>query len=102
MQQGITAESTKTQGLFPPPQQNAPFPMPFAPPPSNPKGYTEIPTIPSMPKGKLRSNTYQDIKLILRDKPTTVFCSTCSRNIVTNIKGRKRALYGSNGVFIDV
>ena len=76
------------------PQSN-PFPTVPTIPQPGPNGYAEIPTIPKAKVVKARSNTYQDMKLILRDKPTTVFCQSCNRNVVSNLKGKKKSLYMS-------
>ena len=44
------------------------------------------------PPPKPRANTFQDVKLVLRDQPTTVFCPSCKRNVVTNLKGKRTTL----------
>lgn len=101
----VPTKSETNPDVFSPVQTQQPFPFVSNPPPSisngsnrpggivGPNGYSEIPIIPQVKLTKKRANTYQDMKLILRDKPTTVFCQTCNRNVVSNLKGKKKALY---------
>ena len=74
------------------PSQQSVFPSIPTPDVNPPIGYSEVPVIPPQSTLKQRSNTYQDMKLILRDKPTTVFCPTCNRNVVSNLRGKKTSL----------
>ena len=39
------------------------------------------------------SSTSQDVKLVLHNRPETVYCQTCHRNVATNLRGRRVALY---------
>lgn len=49
-------------------------------------------TVPLNTVPKPRRGTYQDVKLILRDRPTTIYCQTCQRNVISNLQGRRKAL----------
>lgn len=49
-------------------------------------------TVPLSTTRKQRRGTYQDVKLILRDRPTTIYCQTCQRNVISNLRGRRKAL----------
>lgn len=64
----------------------------ITPMPVHSSGFGNTPTIPIGEAVKQRSNTYQDMKLILRDKPSTVFCHTCNRNVLSNLKGKRKSL----------
>lgn len=57
------------------------------------KNVISIPrTVPLKTVPKARRGTYQDVKLILRDRPTTIYCQTCQRNVISNLRGRRKAL----------
>ena len=70
-----------------PPQNPPPVQSPLFPTiPEN--GAEKTPT----PIQKPRSQTYQDIKLVLRNKPTTVYCTSCKRNVVSNLRVKRSSL----------
>lgn len=91
MDQNSKKTSASPNSFFP--SQQPYFPSVTSPSINPPIGYSEIPVMPTQSTLKQRSNTYQDMKLILRDKPTTVYCPTCNRNVVSNLKGKKTPLY---------
>ena len=45
------------------------------------------------PKRNLRTGSYDMVKVVLRNKPTSVFCPSCKLNIMTDLKGRRITLY---------
>ena len=47
---------------------------------------TQSPAVPSHQKP--RYGSYDMVKVILRNKPITVFCPSCKLNIMTDIRGR--------------
>lgn len=86
-----TSGKVGTQSDAFPNVQVSSFPT-VTPMPVHSSNYGSPPTVPRGEVMKQRSNTYQDIKLILRDKPTTVFCHTCNRNVISNLKGKWKSL----------
>lgn len=85
------------QPLYPSiPSQSSQPPKPAAAFPAVADPLTSVPAtakpspVTAIPKP--RRGTYQDVKLVLRDKPTTAYCHYCKRNVITNIQGRKKFL----------
>lgn len=42
---------------------------------------------------KRRYESFDMVKVVLRNKPTSVFCPSCKLNIMTDLKGRRITLY---------
>ena len=68
----------------------------WAPPSVQIPVYPVIPDITQKqaipPTQKQRYGSYDIVKVVLRNKPTTVFCPSCKLNIMTNLKGRRITL----------
>ena len=82
-------------------QNISPVTVPLAPQPVTPS--VQIPVYPVIPEviqaqdsslaQKPRYGSYDIVKVVLRNKPVTVFCPNCKQNIMTDLKGRRITLY---------
>lgn len=87
----LFSESSPTPfGLSPPKPLFPAIPAPSAADPLQ-NGAPQLPTaVPVV--SKPRADTYQDMKLVLHGQPAVVYCPSCKRNVVTNVKGRRSTL----------